>query len=96
MTVQLITGTKHYIGKSSDIKPTDSDVLTGSLFVEHDTGDVYIYDAKQWRKRTPADIAQLDSFDTLDAILKQLKIMTVHLQSLSNETVNEGDIDNDS
>lgn len=95
MAVQLITGTKHYIGESSDIKPTDADVLTGSVFIEHDTGRAFLYDAKQWRQHPLADIVQLENGDALGAILKQLKIMTVHLQALSNETVNEGDIDND-
>ena len=36
-----------YVGKSTDVKPTDDDQVTqrtGNLFIEIDTGDTYFYD----------------------------------------------------
>lgn len=33
-----------YSGLSTDTKPTGGDIVTGSLFHEVDTGDVYAYD----------------------------------------------------
>lgn len=38
---------KEYVelaGKSTEVKPTSDQWVTGSLFTEIDTGDVYIYD----------------------------------------------------
>lgn len=54
---QLYTGDKHYIeavGLSTDSKPT-ADVLTGSTFVEINTGDVYMFDedSTSWLKFPP-------------------------------------------
>jgi hypothetical protein len=39
-------------GLSSDDKPTDGPIATGSLFMEVDTGDVYAYDedGSEWDK----------------------------------------------
>ena len=39
-------------GLSSDTKPTDDSIQNGSVFVEMDTGDVYMYDEenKTWHK----------------------------------------------
>lgn len=41
-----------YAGLSTDTKPTGSDIATGSLFLEVDTGDVYAYDevGATWNK----------------------------------------------
>ena len=33
-----------YAGLSTDTKPQRDDIITGSLFLEVDTGDVYAYD----------------------------------------------------
>ena len=33
-----------YSGLSTDQKPTDSGIATGSTFLEVDTGDAYLYD----------------------------------------------------
>lgn len=51
---ELFVGEKHYIeaaGLSTDTKPT-TDVITGSVFVEVDSGDSYLYDeaGAQWHK----------------------------------------------
>jgi hypothetical protein len=37
---------------STDTKPTDDDLATGSVLVEVDTGDCYLYDeiSKDWTK----------------------------------------------
>lgn len=49
----LDTGVKYfeYAGLSTDNKPTEM-VATGSVFLEVDTGDVYLYDedGAQWSK----------------------------------------------
>ena len=41
-----VDGVSYYefAGKSTDTKPTTTDISTGSLFLEVDTGDVYAYD----------------------------------------------------
>ena len=41
-----------YAGNSNDTKPTDGICCTGSLFMEADTGDVYVYDEEEnsWTK----------------------------------------------
>lgn len=41
-----------YMGKSTDIKPTENE-LNGSIFYEMDTGDVYLFDAETstWLKQ---------------------------------------------
>lgn len=49
------SGKKYYelAGLSStDEKPTEGDIATGSLFLEVDTGDVYAYDeaGTEWNK----------------------------------------------
>ena len=52
---RLITGSKKYIeaaGLSTDSKPTDG-IVTGSLFLEVNTGDVYAFeegDSPAWDK----------------------------------------------
>lgn len=52
---QLLTDGKHYIeaaGLSTDSKPT-ANVVTGSLFLEVDTGDVYAFaegDSPAWNQ----------------------------------------------
>lgn len=44
---------RHYVCKSTDIKPTGGDVPNGSDLYEMDTGDIYMYDAetKTWLKQ---------------------------------------------
>ena len=37
----------NYIGLSSDTKPTEG-IAPGSLFVEEDTGETYIYSGSAW------------------------------------------------
>lgn len=54
---QLFAGDKHYIeavGLSTDTKPT-ADLITGSTFVEQNTGDVYMFDesSETWGKFPP-------------------------------------------
>lgn len=41
-----------YAGLSTDTKPTDTNIATGSLFMEVDTGDVYAYDEEggEWNQ----------------------------------------------
>ena len=41
-----------FSGLSDDTKPTNSDIVTGSLFFEVDTGDIYAYDEEEhgWNK----------------------------------------------
>ena len=54
---QLFEGNKHFIvaaGKSTDTKPT-SNLVTGSVFVEADTWDMYMFDEEadagsEWAK----------------------------------------------
>ena len=51
----VVTGRKMYIeyaGLSTDTKPTDAHIATGSLFLEVNTGDVYAYDeaGTTWNK----------------------------------------------
>lgn len=51
ITVTLTNGDyKEMAGSSGDTKPTD--VATGSLFMEADTGDIYVFDAdsEAWTK----------------------------------------------
>ena len=38
--------TTEFYGKSTDTKPVDSSVANGSVFVEMDTGKVYMFDAE--------------------------------------------------
>lgn len=52
-------GVKFYIefaGLSTDSKPIQNDIITGSLFLEVDTGDVFAYDEETaggtWHKIT--------------------------------------------
>ncbi len=47
MTVRLITTTKHFIGLSTDVKPTVG-VPMGSTYLETDTSDTYIYNTAGW------------------------------------------------
>ena len=54
----VVTGSKKYYefaGLSGDTKPTTSDICTGSLFVEVNTGDVYAFDeegttGEEWKQ----------------------------------------------
>ena len=46
-TVRRLTNIYRYAGLSTDTKPTDS-VLTGSTFLETDTGRSFIYDSSSW------------------------------------------------
>lgn len=41
-----------FAGKSTDDKPTQKDIATGSTFFEVDTGDVYVYEEESgsWMK----------------------------------------------
>lgn len=51
ITVTAVNGDyKEMAGISTDTKPTD--VATGSLFMEADTGDIYVYNAsgESWTK----------------------------------------------
>lgn len=41
---------REYMGLSSDSKPTPSDLLTNSLFLELDTGDFYYYNGSAWEE----------------------------------------------
>lgn len=43
---------REYAGLSTDTKPTDTGISTGSLFLEVDTGDIFVYDeaGEQWNK----------------------------------------------
>ena len=54
---RLFAGDKHYIeavGLSTDSKPT-TDIITGSTFIEQDTGNVYMFDevGGAWGKFPP-------------------------------------------
>lgn len=57
-SAEVVVGNKatyyEYAGLSTDDKPTDSDICTGSLFIEVDTGDVYAFDEEgaEWNKIT--------------------------------------------
>ena len=47
----VVTGSKKYIeyaGKHADTKPTGTEIATGSLFLEVDTGDFYAYDEEAY------------------------------------------------
>lgn len=51
----VVTGEKKYIeyaGLSTDTKPTDEILATGSVFIEVNTGDAYLYDEDSgtWKK----------------------------------------------
>ncbi len=41
-----------YFGLSTDAKPTDDSIATGSVFIEVNTGNAYLYDevSKTWNK----------------------------------------------
>lgn len=41
---------KEFSGLSTDTKPTDSDLLQNSLFLELNTGDTYYYTGSTWTK----------------------------------------------
>lgn len=41
---------KELSGLSTDSKPTDSDLMPNSLFLELDTGDTYYYTGTTWAK----------------------------------------------
>ena len=47
MAYVLVTGIKHYIGASTDTKPSTS-VPAGSLFYEYDTKTMYKYTGSAW------------------------------------------------
>ena len=51
----VVTGEKKYIeyaGLSTDTKPTDEIIATGSVFIEVNTGNAYLYDeiGETWKK----------------------------------------------
>ncbi len=50
MAVTRITTPHHYVGLSSDEKPTDG-VPPGSIFYERDTGLEFIWDGEAWGQR---------------------------------------------
>ena len=57
LTDRLFAGDKHFIeafGLSTDDKPTTG-IITGSAFVEQDTGNVYMFDEESatWGKFPP-------------------------------------------
>lgn len=39
---------REYSGESTDTKPTPSDLMVNSLFLELDTGDFYYFDGSSW------------------------------------------------
>lgn len=41
---------REYMGEAADTKPTPSDLMENSLFLELDTGDFYYYDGSSWTK----------------------------------------------
>lgn len=46
VTKTLYTGGyMEFAGLSTDTKPTDDDIATGSIFIEVDTGKVFFYNA---------------------------------------------------
>jgi hypothetical protein len=45
--------TKVYVGKSTDNKPVIRGVPSGSLFIEEDTGKVYVFNGSSWILRNP-------------------------------------------
>lgn len=47
MAVLDIAGVRHYIGLSTDAKPT-AEVSAGSRFWERDTGGEFIFDGASW------------------------------------------------
>ena len=57
LTDRLFAGDKHYIeavGLSTDAKPTTG-LITGSTFIEQNTGDMYMFDEESatWGKFPP-------------------------------------------
>lgn len=45
----LIKKIKHFMGLSTDAKPTSVDVYVGSTFHEYDTGEQFIFDGTNWQ-----------------------------------------------
>lgn len=107
MTVRMVATIKRYIGLSSDAKPIDDvtgeRVQDGSIFQETDTGKEFLYDAEEgWVERDRTQLLRggtlfTSVFDTIaannaESILTELKIMNLHLASMSGETFNMGDV----
>ena len=107
MTVRMVATISSFIGLSTDAKPLDDvtgeRVLDGSKFHETDTGKKFLYDAKEgWVEHDRAQLLRggalfTSVFDTVaadntESILTELKIMNLHLASMSGETFNVGDV----
>ena len=89
-----VAGIKHWIGNSSEPKPTE-DVKRGSVFEESDTGNEYRWKGDGWFLAIPgnANVTKSDFSDMFGEITRQLKIANIHLASMSNETINPVDIE---
>lgn len=66
MAVLEISGVRHYVGLSTDAKPT-AEVSAGSRFWERDTGDEFIYDGSAWGRVTKGDYRRATKSITFDA-----------------------------
>lgn len=63
MTVRRILNPSHYVGLSTDLKPSSADeqgVEEGSRFYEADTGRMFVFERLEWRHATPRSDAWLE------------------------------------
>lgn len=107
MTVRMVATIKSFIGLSTDAKPIDDvtgeRVQDGSTFKETDTGKKFLYDAEEgWVEYDRTQLLRggalfTSVFDTIaadnaESIVMELKIMNLHLASMSGETFDMGDV----
>lgn len=90
----LVSSYKQYIGNSVESKPVPDQRDLSSTFYEIDTRDTYIWDGKEWHlffQRNRGFIED-EIVSSIQQILNQLKIMNLHLYTITDEMLSDSEI----
>lgn len=91
-----------FFGLSTDTKPTNA--MIAATYYETDTKHELVWDGADWIRSATEVVEAIgvvavkeerDILSVLDAILVQLKIITVHQSRQTDEELNETDIPNE-
>ncbi len=90
MTYELQKNIHHYVGKSTDDKPSGN-ILLGSFLYETDTTRTYRWNGESWEPILTVSVSQEQRItddrgaELLSEILDELTEMNIHLRTLVDE-----------
>ncbi len=92
MTVELVTSARHYIGVSTDVKPSTaastSTLQPGTRFLELDTRREFIWDGFGWVPISDSQATVMAGADVqtelLQTILCELQLMRITQEEILN------------